>query len=225
MLACLAAAPPLLAFTRPPLHLPPPPRAAPPRCVERGKFVRHAELSPGCAPLGVLCAGLDEAQLDLLAEAIDETFIDAEGGASAYVPIVPLEQSDFSPRVLLQDVLAQLTERDSTLPDRPAAVAVPLVLMSGFSTVQASAAVRAISRRGLRGGGAPAAARGTGFSGLVHSLMRFGAGPPEQREERRHEPRVAPMLAVVVPNALEKPLCVLIEELEGDHMENRRAES
>ena len=33
-----------------------------------------------------------------------------------------------------------------------------------------------------------------------------------------------PMFAVAVPNALDKPLTVLIEELEGDHMANQQKE-
>ena len=34
---------------------------------DTGKFVRHSELSPGCAPLGVLCAGFDGEQLEMIA--------------------------------------------------------------------------------------------------------------------------------------------------------------
>ena len=34
---------------------------------EAGKFVRHTELQPGCAPLGMLAAGLGEEQLETLA--------------------------------------------------------------------------------------------------------------------------------------------------------------
>lgn len=79
-----------------------PPRAPPLLAQESGKFSRHADLSPGCSPLGVLCAGFDADQLELLAEAIDSTFADADGESSRHVPIVALDQADLSRSVQLQ---------------------------------------------------------------------------------------------------------------------------
>eukprot|EP00965_Chrysotila_dentata_P198116 6178594-Pleurochrysis_carterae.AAC.2 len=119
---------------------------------ESGKFRRHSELSPGCSPLGVLCAGLDENQLEAVAEALENVWQGADGTQISHVPIVALSQGDMRPWVKLRSVLAQLQERDSELPARGAAVHVPLVLFSGFNTVQTSAAVRAISVLGLKGG-------------------------------------------------------------------------
>ena len=68
----------------------------------------------------------------------------------------------------------------------------PVVLMSGFSTVQTSATVAAIRQIGLSG----------------------GYDEPER-----------PMFAVVVPNALEKRLGALCQELEADHFANARKEA
>ena len=95
----------------------------------------------------------------------------------------------FMLRRLKRDVLATLPDRNFVLPDRPAQPRVPLVLLSGFSTVVTSAAVRAIGRLGLRGG----------------------------------SDNVRPMFAAAVPNALDKPWTMLLEELEGDHLANPRA--
>lgn len=169
-------------------------RATLPR-MEDGKFVRHNELEPGCAPLGVVIAGLGEDELEALADAIDGVFEGPEGSMSAVsiagsmsaVPIAVLDQSDL--RLKLRDVLATLPDRNFVLPDRPAQPRVPLVLLSGFSTVATSAAVRAIGRLGLRGG----------------------------------SDNVRPMFAAAVPNALDKPWTMLLEELEGDHLANPRA--
>ena len=38
---------------------------------EGGQFVRHSELAPGCAPLGVLVAGFDEDQLEAIAGVLE----------------------------------------------------------------------------------------------------------------------------------------------------------
>jgi len=115
-----------------------------------GQFVRHKDLSPGCSPLGVVCAGLDEDQLEALAAAVEDTWATPDG--STHVPIVALSAFDFLPWVKLRDVLTNLEERDAVLPSQPARVRYPLVLLSGFSTVQTSATVKAVSALGLRGG-------------------------------------------------------------------------
>merc|ERR1712138_251485 len=83
---------------------------------EDGKFVRHSELNPGCAPLGVLLAGFGEDELEAIAMSIEEVFSGPDG-AITHVPIVPLAAGDT--RVRLRDVLATLAERDSVLPDSP----------------------------------------------------------------------------------------------------------
>lgn len=160
---------------------------------EPGKFVRHSELAPGCAPLGVLVAGFDEDQLEAIAGVLESVvFPEAEGEAEDGkardpLPIVPLGAQDFKPRVRLRDVLAQLQERDSVLPDTAAPMNVPLVLLSGFSPIQTSAAVRALGGLGLRGGTASS----------------------------------RPVFAAAVPKALDKPLLQLREELEGDFWANQ----
>jgi len=155
------------------------------RSSEVGKFEQHSELSPGCAPLGVLTAGLGGDDLEQLAITVENTFLGPEGQSLSYVPIAVLAKGDL--RLRLRDILARLPERDSVLPDRPCIPKVPLVMFSGFNTVQTSAAVRALRALELRGG--------------------LGG---EQR----------PMFAVAVPNALDKTLETLIDELEGDHLEN-----
>ena len=114
-----------------------------------GKFVRHSELNPGCAPLGVLLAGFGEDELEAIAMSIEEVFSGPDG-AITHVPIVPLAAGDT--RVRLRDVLATLAERDSVLPDSPLRLQAPLVMLSGFNTVQTSAAVRAVGALGLSGG-------------------------------------------------------------------------
>lgn len=156
----------------------------PPAGEERGKFVRHAELDPGCAPLGVLCAGFDEEQLEAIAQCVEGVWRGPDGDL-AEVPIAVLSQDDFKRGVRLRDVLAQMKERDSELPPRPALPRIPLILLSGFSAVQTSATVRAIGSLGLR------------------------AGAP---------PGVRPMFAAAVPNALDKTLRALCDEIEGDHL-------
>ena len=160
-----------------------------PAADNEGKFVRHVELNPGGAPLGVVCAGFSEDDLEAIAATVEEVYVDAEGVAMQHVPIVVLGRGDL--RLKLRDVLAQLQARDSELPDQPASTRAPLILLSGFSTVATSATVRAIRSTGLRG----------------------GSDGSQQ-----------PMFAVAVPNALDKPLTVLIEELEGDHMANQQKE-
>ena len=151
---------------------------------EQGKFVRHAELQPGCAPLGVLLAGFNEDQLEVVAEAIENVF-DGPDGPTKHVPIVPLAHEDLGAGVRLRDVLATLAERDSVLPDNAMRLRAPLVMLSGFNTVQTSAAVRAVGALGL-------------FE------------------------KARPMFAAVVPNALDKSLRILVDELEGDHEANGR---
>ena len=116
---------------------------------ERGKFVRHSELEPGCAPLGVVTAGLADDELEALAEAIEGVY-EGPDGQFAHVPIAVLSKSDL--RLRLRDVLAQLSARDSVIPERPAQPKVPLVLLSGFSTTATSATVRAVRGLGLTGG-------------------------------------------------------------------------
>ena len=128
----------------------------PPEGEERGKFLRHAELEPGCAPLGVLCAGFDEDQLEAIGECVERVWQSPDGNV-AQVPIAVLSQDDFKRGVRLRDVLAQLEQRDSEIPSCPAVPRVPLILLSGFSTVQTSATVRAIGSLGLRGGAPPGA--------------------------------------------------------------------
>lgn len=117
--------------------------------VEPGKFVRHSDLEPGCAPLGVVCSGFDEDQLEAIGEAIEDTWSGPDGPMPA-VPIAVLGEGDLNRRTRLYDVLAQLSERDCVIPEKPARTQ-PLVMMSGFSSVQTSATVRAISALGLRG--------------------------------------------------------------------------
>ena len=106
---------------------------------------RHNELSPGCAPLGIVTAGLDEDELEALTETIESVWQGPDGKIS-HVPIAMLADGDL--RLRLRDVLATISLRDSILPDKPASPRVPVVIFSGFSTVQTSLAVRAV--RGLR---------------------------------------------------------------------------
>ena len=148
---------------------------------EPGKFIRHNEASPGCAPLGVVTAGFSDDALEALAETIEDVYAGPDG-ATAQVPIAVLSKADLKLR--LRDVLATVAERDSQLPDRPAQPRVPLVLLSGFSTTATSATVRALRNLGLSGGS----------------------------DDK------APMFAVAVPNALDKTLSRLVEEIEGDHL-------
>lgn len=155
----------------------------PPSGDDAGKFVRHAELKTGCAPLGVLAAGFDEDALEVISDCVESVWRGPDGEL-AHVPIAVLAEDDFRRGVRLRDVLAQVSTRDSDIPARPAAPRVPLVLFSGFSAVQTSATVRAIRALGLVGGAS----------------------------------RAPPMFGVVVPNALDKTLRVLCEEIEGDHL-------
>ena len=151
---------------------------------DSGQFTRHSELQPGCSPLGVLCAGFSEDGLEALAQAIESTQ-EGPDGQMSYVPIAVVSKSDM--RLRLRDVLADLKARDSVLPDEPCLPRVPLVLLSGFSTVATSATVRAITSRGVSGG----------------------------KDDKQR-----PMFAVAVPNALDKSLSVLIDEIQGDHLAN-----
>ena len=69
---------------------------------------RHNELSPGCAPLGVLCGGLSEDALEDIADAVESVFAgpDEEGNMqTTHVPIVPLAQGDM--RLRLREVHAR----------------------------------------------------------------------------------------------------------------------
>lgn len=150
-----------------------------------GEFMRHADIPPGeDAPLGVLVAGFSDDALEVLAEAVEAVWTGPDGVPYSDVPIAVLAKSDL--RLRLRDILATLPARDSVIPEQPSTPAVPLVLLSGFSSVQTSATVRALQRLDLRGG---------------VELQR-------------------PMFAVAVPNALDKTLGILLEEIEGDHRAN-----
>ena len=116
---------------------------------ESGKFLRHSSLQPGCAPLGVVVAGLVEDELEEVAACIEGVWQGAAGEPLLHVPIAVLAESDL--RLRLRDILADLPARDSVLPDRPASARVPLILLSGFNTVQTSATVRAVRALELRG--------------------------------------------------------------------------
>ena len=119
---------------------------------EAGKFSRHLDLEPGGFPLGVLVAGLGDDALEAAAAAIEAVWSGAEGEPLKHVPIVALAEGDLGRGVTLRSLLAALGERDSVLPDKAARVTVPLVLLSGFSTVQTSLAVRRLRALGLVGG-------------------------------------------------------------------------
>ena len=174
---------------------------------ETGKFLRHNELSPGCGPLGVLCAGFNEDQLEMIAGTIEGVFDSPEDQPLSHIPIVALAQGDT--RLRLRDVLANIRDRDSVLPAQPMRLETPLVLLSGFNTVQTSLAVRSLRSLNLRS-----------------SSQSSGQGwrwPWDNAVDKTPEGEgSAPMFAAVVPNALDKPLRVLCEELEGDHRENAR---
>ena len=69
---------------------------------------RHNELSPGCAPLGVLCGGLSEDALEDIADAVESVFAgpDEDGNMqTTHIPIVPLAQGDM--RLRLREVHAR----------------------------------------------------------------------------------------------------------------------
>ena len=68
------------------------------------------DLSPGCAPLGVLCAGFSDDQLEAIADVVETSFLRP-------VPIVALSESDLAPRVALRDVLAQMGGRECGIRD------------------------------------------------------------------------------------------------------------
>uniref|UniRef100_A0A7S0Q258 Uncharacterized protein n=1 Tax=Coccolithus braarudii TaxID=221442 RepID=A0A7S0Q258_9EUKA len=158
---------------------------------DSGKFMRHKDLAPGCAPLGIVCAGLTDDQLEAVANAVESVWsgADAEGEEQIqHVPIAALGQADLRPWVKLRDVLAELEQRDSVLPDRGAQVRIPLILLSGFNTVQTSLTVRILSALNLIGGT---------FS-------------------------TRPMFAAAVPRSLDKSLRLLCDELEGDHVANKK---
>ena len=108
---------------------------------EDAKLLRHADLQPGCAPLGIVAAGLESDELEILADTVEEVYSGPDGEIS-HVPVLVLEQSDL--RRPLKDVLAGLNDRDCELPDQPARPRVPLVMLSGFSTVATSGVVRAL---------------------------------------------------------------------------------
>jgi len=171
---------------------------------EPGKFVRQSELPQGFGPLGVLCGGFGEDELEVIADVV-ETVFGAEGHATAHVPIVPLAQADMLRS--LRDVLAQLNERDGVIPEEPIRLSTPLVLLSGFSTAQTSLMVRAIRHMGLQGRSQP------------EPTWRWpwvfpGAGSGADGK------LVEPMFAVAVPRGMDKPLSILCEEIEGDYQEN-----
>ena len=110
---------------------------------------RHSELAPGCAPLGVVTAGLDVDELEAVSDTIKSVW-QGPDGTIAHVPIAALAEADVPLR--LRDVLATISARDSILPDRPAAPRVPVVIFSGFSAAHTSAAVKAVRGLGLRVG-------------------------------------------------------------------------
>ena len=144
----------LTAFARPalalmPALLGPAPTAPLVRSPHLSMMQRHNELSPGCAPLGIVTAGLGENELEALAETIESVWQGPDGEIS-HVPIAVLADDDL--RLRVRDVLATISSRDSILPDKPASPRVPVVIFSGFSTVQTSLAVRAVRGLGLRGG-------------------------------------------------------------------------
>jgi hypothetical protein len=97
-----------------------------------GKFVRHGSLeNAGAAfgPRGIVCAGLGEEELEVLAERVEQVLRGPDGQAGN-IPITVLGREDMNDRTTLADVLAQMDERDSVLPEEPLQLKMPLILLS-----------------------------------------------------------------------------------------------
>lgn len=93
---------------------------------------------------------MGEDDLEELAATIEATYTSADGEVARHVPIAVVRQADL--RRPLRDLLADLEERDSVMPEKPAQPRAPLIMLSGFAPVATSATVRALRSLGLRGG-------------------------------------------------------------------------
>ena len=120
-----------------------------------GKFVRHAELASTSAaafgPLGIVCGGLGEDELEVLSERV-EGVLSGVGVTTGEIPIAVLGKEDMNDCTTLANVLEQMEQRNSVLPDDPVELSMPLVLFSGLTPMQLSAATRAVMASGIRGG-------------------------------------------------------------------------
>ena len=107
-----------------------------------------ARLMLDCMLNRIARAGLAEDELEVLAERV-EGVLSGPDGQTREIPIAVLGKEDMNERTSLADVLAQMDERNSVLPDTPLQLRAPLVLLSGLTPLQLSAAIKAISNTGL----------------------------------------------------------------------------
>jgi len=98
-----------------------------------------------------VCAGLGEDELELLAERVEQVLSGPEGEIRE-IPIAVLGKGDMDDRTTLADVLGDMRERNLVLPDEALELHMPLVLLSGFTPLQCSATIKAITNSGIRGG-------------------------------------------------------------------------
>ena len=97
-----------------------------------GMFVRQGSLeNAGAAfgPVGIVCAGLGDEELEVLAERVEQV-LGGPDGQTGNIPIVVLGKEEMNDRTTLADILSQMDERDSILPDEPLRLKMPLIVLS-----------------------------------------------------------------------------------------------
>lgn len=96
-----------------------------------GKFVKYGDeegdAPQAFGPLGCLCGGLKESELEKLGAIVDD-----RSGAIGYIPMALIADEDLDRS--LHDVLNTVVSRDAILPDTPAVLDRPLILFSGLNT-------------------------------------------------------------------------------------------
>ncbi|EKX52226.1 hypothetical protein GUITHDRAFT_161344, partial [Guillardia theta CCMP2712] len=121
---------------------------------EAGKFVRQSNLqgvNGVFGPPGLIVGGLGEDELEVLSEVV-ESALRVDATTAPQLPIAVLGKEDFDGKTLLKDVVSTLSERDSVLPDEPAQLKFPMIMISGLNPIQVSACVKAIVASGIKGG-------------------------------------------------------------------------
>eukprot|EP00591_Stephanopyxis_turris_P002703 CAMPEP_0195520416 /NCGR_PEP_ID=MMETSP0794_2-20130614/16802_1 /TAXON_ID=515487 /ORGANISM="Stephanopyxis turris, Strain CCMP 815" /LENGTH=199 /DNA_ID=CAMNT_0040649763 /DNA_START=144 /DNA_END=743 /DNA_ORIENTATION=- len=163
---------------------------------EAGKFLELGQdITKAYGPLGIVTAGYEEESLDRIVSAC-EAALTPPDSISPYFPVAILGKSDL--KQTFKEVLSQLMERDCLLPE------------DGDELVLVSSDGRANS------------------SYLRYPLVLFsGFEVPQLQQALRYiesmekELPAQPMCAMAVPNAMDKQMSQLLEEIEGDYHENQ----
>lgn len=201
--------------------------------MDDGKFLKlGTEIVKPFGPLGLIVAGFNkEEYLDLIIDAFDKAL-----PTGTPLPVAILGKSDI--KKTFRELLSELQQRDCLLPadgdqllllaeqkeyDRGSSdrsqnrfLRYPLVLCSGFQVLQLQVSCR-------YGFAVEMSIHVIYSYQLILILVAFTLNTHEYQNALRSIESIAdrlpvkPMMAMAVPNAMDKQILQLLEEIEGDH--------